>query len=510
MRAARAALILRWLPAVAGAAYVATVVALWHELVENNNWDTDAVAKLVIAERLRGTGSVDIAHYGEWTTLWWLLATRWLPWHRDLWAASGYAFTLLTAAVLCWATWRVAGRWAGVTAAATALVVGPFVLRSFLSTTGVHGPTPVGAAVLAAVLVLLARSTSWLPAILGGLVAGANAASDPLLWVAGVGPFGLAAGLLFRSTKRRDVGLRAVTVLALALVSAAATSVVMRALDFRVEGADLAVARLSELPGNVVHLGRMLALFGGANYALLGPYPSEPLRIVVALLTCGAVAATVLAAIKLRRVDAMRRAYAAYWAIAVTLLCFVFVVTPNATDLGPKSVNYLLTLAFAAGAGVALLAAGSLRAEVAVAVCVAFVAATNIYGIVNGHAEVTGVVALPEHKAQIVNVLERARATRGYAGFWSAANLTWQTDFRLLVAPVNNCGAQLCPNNFFTIRSWYEPRGGPTFLLVDPTIPDIQAPPFVSEAAETRSFGPLKLYVFGADIAKHIRLVAPS
>jgi hypothetical protein len=397
-----------------------------------------------------------------------------------------------------------------VTAAATALVVGPFVLRSFLSTTGVHGPTPVGAVVLAAVLVLLARSTSWPAVVVGGLVAGANAASDPLLWVAGIAPFAVAAGLLFRATRRRDVALRAVAVLAVALVTAAATNIVMRALDFQVGSADLAFARVSELPGNVVHLGRMLALFGGANYAIPGPYPQEPLRLVVALLTFAAVAATVVAAIKLWRADAVRRVYAAYWAVSVALLCVMFVVTPNAADLGPKSVNYLLTLAFAAAAGVALLAAGSLRAEVIVGVCVAVVAATNIYGIVNGRAEVTRVVALPQHKAEIVRVLEQARATRGYAGFWSALNLTWQTDMRLLVAPVNNCGTQLCPNNFFTIRSWYEPRGGRTFLLVDPTNPDIQAPPFVSEAAETRSFGPLKLYVFDADIAKHIRVVAPS
>jgi len=510
MRAARAALIFRWLPALAGAAYVATVVALWQELVENNNWDTDAVAKLVVAERLRGGGPVEISHYGEWTTFWWLLATRWLPWHRDLWAATGYAFTVLAAALLCWATWRVGGRWAGVTAAATALVVGPFVLRSFLSTTGVHGPTPVGAVVLAAVLVLLARSTAWLPAVLGGLVAGANAASDPLLWAAGIAPFAVAATVLFRTTQRRDVGLRAAAVLGLAFVSAAATNVVMRALDFHVSSGDFALARLSELPGNVVHLGRMLALFGGANYALLGPYPAEPLRIVVALLTCAAVAATVLAAVKLRRADAVRRAYASYWAVSVALLCFVFVVTPNATDLGPKSVNYLLTLAFAAGAGVALLAAGSLRAEVIVAVGVAVVAVTNIYGIVNGRAEVTGVVALPQHQAQIVQVLERARATRGYGGFWSALNLTWQTDMRLFVAPVRNCDAQLCPNNFFTIRSWYEPRGGRTFLLVDPTNPDIQAPRFATDAVEIHRFGPITLYVFDYDISRQIRLFAPS
>jgi hypothetical protein len=510
MRAARAALILRWLPAFAGAAYVATVLALWHELVTNNNWDTDAVAKLVIAERLRGSGPVSISHYGEWTTLWWMLATRWLPWHRDLWAATGYACTLLAAGLLCWATWHVAGRWAGVTAAATALVVGPFVLRSFLSTTGVHGPTPLGAVVLAAVLVLLARSASWVAPVLGGLIAGANAASDPLLWVAGVAPFAVAAGLLFRATQRRDVALRAVAALALALVTAAATNVVMRALDFHVGSADLAVARLSELPGNLVHLGRMLALFGGANYALLGPYPQEPLRLVVALLMCVAVAAPVVAAVKLWRSGGLRHAYAAYWAMAVALLCLVFVATPNATDLGPKSVNYLLTLAFAAGAGLGLLAAGSRRAEVAVAICVAAVAATNVYGITNGRAEVTGVVALPQQKEQILRVLERTGARRGYAGFWAALNLTWQTDMRLLVAPVNNCGAKLCPNNFFTIRSWYDRRGGRTFLLVDATIPDIHAPQFAANATETHRFGPITLYVFDYDIAQQIRLLAPS
>jgi hypothetical protein len=37
VRAARAALILRWLAALAGAVYVATVIALGPQLVENNH-----------------------------------------------------------------------------------------------------------------------------------------------------------------------------------------------------------------------------------------------------------------------------------------------------------------------------------------------------------------------------------------------------------------------------------------------------------------------------------------
>jgi lysophospholipase L1-like esterase len=52
------------------------------------------------------------------------------------------------------------------------------------------------------------------------------------------------------------------------------------------------------------------------------------------------------------------RAYAWFWAAVVLSLCFVFVVTPNATDLGPKSANYLLTLAPAAGVGTYTLATG--------------------------------------------------------------------------------------------------------------------------------------------------------
>lgn len=127
---------LRWLPALAAAAYVATVAALGPALVENNHWDTDASGTLTLAERLRGAGPVYVAHYGEWTTFWGLLGTRALPWHEQVWTASGYILTLAGAVLLGWATARVAGNWAGVTAGAAALVVGPFVLRSFLSIGG--------------------------------------------------------------------------------------------------------------------------------------------------------------------------------------------------------------------------------------------------------------------------------------------------------------------------------------------------------------------------------------
>jgi len=500
---------LRWLPAFAGAAYVGTVMSLGSRLVRDNDWDTDVSAPFALAERLRGSGPVHIPHYGEWTTFWWLLATRWLPWHATLWEASGYTLAVASAAVLGWATARVAGKWAGVTAGAAALVVGPFVLRALLSLAS-HVTNPVGAVVLGVALVLLTRTRSWLLVVIVGLVAGTNAASDALLWIGGIVPFALAAALLAWTTRRKDVALRAGATIAVTIVAAVTTSLVMRALDFHVIGLDVGLARLQDLPGNVRHLVRMVALLGGANYALPGPYPHEPLRAVVAVLALLGVAAPVAAALKLRHADPVLRAYACYWAAAVGLLCVVFVVTPNATALGPKSVNYLLTLAPAAGVGVALLAARSRGGQLAVALAVATVAAVNIGGVVDGRAEVTGLPAIETYGQPIRKLLEQREVTRGYAGYWDAQNLSWQTDMQLLVAPVQNCGAQLCPYNFFTVRSWYEERGGPTFLLVDPTNRVIQAPPFVSRAASSHRFGPLTLYLFDYDIARHVRFRSTS
>ena len=121
---------LRWLPVPAAAAYVLTVAAVSPGVIDRLYWDTDVSAPFVLAERLRGHGSVFIPHYASWTVLWLLLATRHLPGHRELWEATGYPFAVAGVGLLGWATARVAGAWAGVTAAATALVVGPYALRS--------------------------------------------------------------------------------------------------------------------------------------------------------------------------------------------------------------------------------------------------------------------------------------------------------------------------------------------------------------------------------------------
>jgi hypothetical protein len=498
---------LRWLPLFVGAAYVVTVAAVGPDLVRDLHWNTDISGPLALAERLRGDGPVSIPHFGTWTTYWFLLATRGLSGHEHLWEALGYAFTLTAALLLGWATARVAGRWAGVTAGAAALLVGPFALRP-LMTLVYHVTNPFTAAVLGAYLVLLPRSRSIWLAVGVGLLAGANAASDPLLWVAGIAPFALAAALLARLLRSRAIAARAGATLGVTIVSAVATSLVMRGLGYHVVGLDLKPVSPSELPGNVEHLVRMAALLGGANYAFEPGYPAEPWRLLVALLVLVAIAAPVAAALKLilGRAAPLERAFACYWGAASVLLCLAFVVTPNARDLGPPSTYYLLTLSLAAGAGIALLAAGSRAAQIAVALGVTFVGAANIAGIVDGRAG--GSPALATYERPLVDLLEREGVTRGYAGYWDAQNLSWQTRMRLLVAPVTRCTTtQLCPYDFFTIRSWYTPRPGGSFLLLDGTNNVVAgAPPFVRNAKDSRRFGPLTVYLFDYDIARHVRL----
>lgn len=502
--------LLRWLPALTAVAYVATVAVMSSGLIHALYWDSDVSAPFVLAERLRGHGPVFIPHYGSWTLLWWLLATRHLPGHVELWEATAYPFAVAGAGLLGWATARVAGRWAGVTAAAAALVVGPFALRSLL-TAIFHVSTPFTAAVLAAYLVLLARRSARGPAIAlavaVGLLAGANAASDPLLWAGGIAPFAIGAAVLFATTRNRDVAVHSGIALVLTVASAIATNVVMHSLGFHIVGLQLQRAALGDLPGNVRHLGRMIALLGGANYALPGGYPREPLRILLALLVFLAVAAAVVSAVMqvARRSKPILRAYACYWAAAAILLGLSFVVTTNATALGAGSANYLLTFALAGGAGVALLVSGSRRGQLAVAIAVATVGAVNIAGIVHGHAG-TPKGAIGTYKPQLVRLLESKGVTRGYAGYWDAQNLSWQSGMQLLVAPVERCGSTLCGFNFSTIRSWYEERPGPSFLIVDPQNPVItEPPPVVSEAAASYRVGPLTVYLFDFDLARHIR-----
>jgi hypothetical protein len=452
-------------------AYLVAVVVRFPAMVRALYWDSDAAGAFVLGELAPGHGTVQIPRFGFWTSLWWLMATRGLPGHRHLWEVTGYAFALATVALVCWATWRVAGRWAGVTAAATTVIVGPRALRSLL-TVNFHTSTPFTVAVLAAYLVILTRRRSWLLAGAVGVLAGANAASDPLLWIAGIAPFVLGAAVLTLATRRPDVAWRAAVVLAVIGVSVVAIDRVMSGLHFHLIPVGVQLAGAADLVPNFIKLGKSIALVFGANHFFPGVYPSTPLRYLITFLAFAGVAATLVAAVRftVRRGEPALRAYACYWATAAVLLGLGYWTTNQGTGVGPGGgVNYVLPFAPVAGVGVGLLAAGSISGRIIVSLAIAAVATINIVGIAHARAEEPA--AAQEFGPQLIRLIESQGMTHGYAGYWDAQSLTWKSGLRLLVVPVQACPDaldELCRFPFFTIGSWYHQRSGGSFLIVDP------------------------------------------
>ena len=502
---------IEWLPALPAVAYVVLVAVRFPTLVRALYWDSDAAGAFVLGELLPGHGRVEIPRFGWWSSMWWLLATRGLPGHDQLWEGTGYVFALATVAFVGWATWRVAGSWAGVTAAAAAVVVGPKALISLL-TVNFHASTPFTAAVLAAYLVVLARTRSWVLTVAVGVIAGVNAASDPLLWIAGIAPFALGAGVLAVATRRRDVAARAALVLVVTAMFAAATDIIMSSLGFHIIPVGLQLAHAADLVPNFIRLGKSIALLFGANHFFPGVYPSEPIRYAITLLAFAAVAAVLLTAVRVivRRSEPTIRAYACYWATAVVLIGLAYSISSLGSGGGPGGgLNYMLTLAPAAGVGVALLAAGSATGRIAVSLAIAVVGAVNMASIAHGRAEEH--VSAETYGPPLIRLLERTGVTRGYGPFWDAHSLTWNSGMRLFVAPVQPCGAPygsaLCRMRFFTIQSWYDERPGPSFLIVDPAAGlAIQPPTTFGRPSNSYRLPPdITVYVYPYDLARHVR-----
>jgi hypothetical protein len=499
-----------WLPALSILLYVTCVVVSFPRLVRGLYWNSDAASAFVIASLYHGHATVLIPRFGFWTSLWWLIATRHVPGHVYIWETTGYVFALATAAVLGWATARVAGRRAGVIAAACAVVVGISALVSLI-TVNFHTSTPFTAAVLAAYLVVLTRRGSWLLAVAMGVLTALNAASDPLLWVAGVAPFAIAAAVLALMTRRRDIALRAGLVCGIAIAGSFATDWAMRALGFHLIPAGIQLVGLKEAFWNFVKLGKSIALLFGANHFFPGVYPNAPLRYTITVLAFVALGATLFVAVRLvvRRSEPEAAAFACFWAFTAVFVSLAYFLTTIGSGVGASGgVNYVLPLAPAAGAGVGLLTARTATGRIVASLAIALVATTNASLLLQRHGHGLGAQA---YGREVIRLLERRRLTHGYAPYWYSQSLSWKSGTREIIAPVRPCALPpvgLCRYRFFTFDSWYEAQPGPTFLIVDPSAGlDYTPPPALGRATEVRRFGPQEVvYIYPRDlIAARVR-----
>ncbi len=519
-----------WTPLLLAAVWLVALAVDFRAVVQTIYANADFVSAPVIGELYdeRAPGAqVVLGNFPWYETLWFERLTAGLPAHRQIWQLAPWLFSLLGIAATAWATWRAAGRWAAMVVAVALGCAGPALLI-FQFGGSLHGPTFTHIALLGAFLVLCAthggRVGNWwthvaLCALLAALTA-SGLASDKLLAPGGIAPFVLAAvALLFLLPGQagRRIAISAVAISAVAGVGARILSDAMKGDHVVAAHFEVLFASFDRLLPNLRLLAHSLIFmfngdFGGDRLGV---------RAILELACAAAVLAGAWYAIKVGRdwvrgarpsraedpATAALYAHLAFWILAGVLLGATFVLSSVPAD--QNSARYVLSVGYAVVVLVAIAAASRPRARAFVVVGLSLVLVSGIRGFVRGDIQdnpsqfPTGDISGP-----LERLAAAERVEHGYAGYWTAAALTWQTKAAVKVYPVKSCtgGPTLCPYTLHRISSWYDPRPATRSLLViDPaqlsaggpreTDPAFGAPERVSRIGRTT------VYVYGYDIA---------
>jgi hypothetical protein len=521
----------RWVAVPFAVVYLVLLAVQFGDVITTTNMDADAVSAPVIGQLFGSApahASVVLGEFGWYATLLFELATKWLPLHRQIWEAAPYAMALAGAGLAAWSVGQVAGRWAASITAVLLICAAPATLHLLLSMTQ-HAPDWFCLALLAAFLMLLERRAVTLrwtllaPSVLVvGAIVGVNAASDPLVLISGLVPFGLAliAGYVFArgpdSARALKIGLATLAVVALCWVI---TDVVMAALNVAPESglATTALASAAKLGTNFRLWWQSIAVLGNGDFFGAHLSFASGLAIVCAALSIGAVALlprvgwrelSSAAGARVPAVAPARFVFMVFWCSSAVLLSVAFVLSATPVDIHAD--RYLVGLVYAAAAVIPVLAAGRLRSQ---AVVLAGACVFALGGVISmGEGKVTRNTEgfpSPVVANQIARIAAANHLKIGYAGYWESAPITWATKVRLQVNPVSICdqNAHLCRFDLHVISSWYTPRSGiRSFLLTDPSLSNVSAPtPDLGAPTATYHVGRITMYVYPYDLASKIR-----
>ena len=305
--------------------YLVVLATTFTRLIERVYWDSDAATAGLVGEGA-GDGAVVLFRYGWFTSLWFELLTRSLPFHRQVWEVAPYVFALASVALLAWASWRLAGPWAAAMTATVAVAASPFVNYSRV-TVNYHTATWVATVVLAVFALWLAQKPRIDRAITAGvlvtLLAGTTLASDLLFAFVGLTPLAVTGLLLLFMLRSRFEGALIVASAALALPVAWVTSQVMSASRIEVVPVSVKFADVDQLWPNFVRWVRMSMQLSNGDYVI-------DARLGARSLLAAACAALVLVALAIPFVlvgrellaatpSPPRLVYASFWATCLAL-----------------------------------------------------------------------------------------------------------------------------------------------------------------------------------------------
>lgn len=463
-------------------------------------------------------------HYYE---AWWLdTATHGLPGRWQIWEAIPFVIAFCGIALMAWAAWRVLGAFAAVLTTVLMLSLGD-AMRWMLFTATTHGFVVAHAALLVAAMVLVMRRSgrappSWgLLALVGAPLAtlSAVAGTDQLFQVVFLPAFALAGCVVLwrmRNPPAQRVAVFCAAVCAAGIVGAQLLDHVMRSQHVASQPFPISFVSPAAILSNLQTTVVSLAALGG------GSFFGAPVSGTALLIFAVGIAALlgVLAVLRLiwryalslgeqtSAPVALREFYVSFWALVVSLSLAAYVL--SGLPVAEGDVRYLPGV-YAGVAALLPLLAGRLfvrRAAIAFAVGVfAVLIATNhlVEGASGIGAGVEAGVPTPSVAYEILGFVGAKHAYRGYAPYYVAPVVTWETRAALKAYAVEPCGSGLCPFPFNQSSTWYRPTpGARTFLIADSVeLPGnfAGAPSTLGPPVATATFGEYTVYVYGYDIA---------
>jgi hypothetical protein len=522
--------------AVAVLAYAVWFVIRLHLNITSLLWNSDYASGYVLPEtvaRFGSGGHTVISTTGAWLPLWFGLLTARLPLHRELWEITPTVLFLVSAALVGWSVSLVSSRRAGLYAAVIVATASPFALAVFMAPVAHNTVYPMTALLPVYLLWQLrheaqSRRVRFGVPLAMALLLGTTISSDKLLIVTGAVPMAIVAvlAILQRGRGTRLWGVWTLATLVMAAPVSIVTSAVMKAEGYQITPPPLQLTPLSQVGAHVrlmatglrdLFNGYLGVRYPGTLHALLGTLCTMlliaslcvlvwvGLRNLVVLFRGGAGSAEAI----------VRPLHVTYWFTSAVAVCAAFLFT-NASGVGNSThESYYLTLVFSVAAVVALFAPTPnprtrfewLRWVIPLGLAVFAIA--GIVGLKREYITITYRSPIAADVAMIIHLAHQNDATTGYAGYWDASNVTWNTRERVEVRPIEQCarthGAPICP--FFLMRSpyWYIPRQRRTFLLVDPNELYVTSlPPGLGPPLAKYQLGSVTMYVYRYDIASRL------
>ncbi len=502
-------------------------------------WNADYVTPVIVSETIdrEGLSETILGTFGPYTTILLDVLTADLPGHRRLWLTWPLLLALAGVALMAWASWRLGGRWAAAVTAAIGVSVSTPMLPIYVAPANRNAllfcQALLGAYLLA---VGTGRLRRWaIPAgVVIGAGVGASIASDPLVGVAGLAPFALAAAAvawLARGALRRRIVIAAGATTAVALAAWGQTALIAKGLGFHALGATqdrFPLATPGEARDNLERLVRNVMSF--ANGDVLGDpvdalwYPSVlagALALIAVTVPVGLGAQVLRRRLRERRgpaaaplddeTEAGRTLYLLYWGLTVALGAGAFVFTNLANLADTGTIRYLVAVFFAIAATLPLWAGARPRPRALVGTGVALACALSAFAL-SKQEVMKGHEALPwaQMSDEIYALATEHGIGRGYASYGEASPLAWGSDGALDVRPVLTCALPdgrptLCPFVAQAMADWYEPEPGPSMLILSPLVPFIlpaEPPPALGRPESVHRVLTSTVYLYADDIGR--------